>query len=1358
MARPESQALAGYFKTPTHLLPVVASHLALGAGVSFSVVDPCAADGEAVFGIAEELFKLPARTVPLLTDAEYSAAMDVYRAAPYGEGEYPDRDPDVALKHARERIQDAKFLTCELEKTRFESLKSRSHSPFACGCNSALHGDALCVTWEQTEGYGKTPPGAGLLFLNPPYDFERECKRLEEKFLRRYTSALCMGGVLVFLVPFYSLAASADTLAQHFTDLRCYKFPDPDYSVFKQVVLFGTRRPALFGPDPAVRAQVIAWSESTEDMPVLGNGDSPTIVPGFEERTSAFSLWKSNPLDVAGLLLNVRPWFSSDKGGKFQPIVGVVPGDGDLLRRAYPLATPPKPAHIAAGIASGVFNGARVEPDSADSPLPPLYVKGVFDKDFVTVDTKLNKDGEKTGEIQVQQPKLRVTVLDTRTAKFHTLRSSAKVSDARNVAEMSTGDLLSHYGKGLMRVMLEQCPVMHDPARADEQIELAPLARPLYRAQAQAVQAIVKLLGGVKASRAQRRGKAAILLGEIGCGKSSCALATAQTIGARRVLILCPPHLLDGWSDQAKAVTPWARVFVLRDVADVDAFCGDTDPSMSIAVLSRETAKLGHSWAGVAGLGCPKCGRELPGDNAQSRVAPEDLARKRTTCDARSHTPRNTIARVVRDLAIAMLAVSPAAPEVGQVLRGRHFNRMRIAAHGRTEERRLGTWLTVRRSAVVRSCVTRIVRKMVKSDAYSYVTAVADPLLGLLCSLQDAEVTEQCVRFILTAALPHKEDYGVGAALRVAARNLWLLLPADEARDTGFAAMLLKPTSDWYDFQSRRDAYLTSVTDPQSHVTHLSSVAGVSQWNKHALGTPACLIGALAQLTSLGQWKTGELCGEPLYQAVPEPRRYPLATYLAKNYSSVVDLLVLDEQHEYSSSDSAQSFAAYRLAGLGMPVLGLTGSIMNGYAGSMFAGQWALNPEFRKEFRRDEVQAFIRRYGYLKQLVEEKNKDGKAQVFGSQSDRVEQTAKTIGTAPGVLPVFVLRLLRMAVTLQKKDLALDLPECKEIVEYIAPSEEIKSRYERMATALKNKIKQDRFSPDLAGKLFGQMSEIPSYLDRATVDTGNVASGAYEVAYPESCGSGVVASYPGLPAETILPKEQWMLDRVRSEIQEGRRVMVFGWHEAVLPRLVRLIEEQTGEKVALLLSAKVASGKRQAWIDREVIGKNRNVLVVNPVCVQTGLNNLVWFCSEIWMQNPGCNPIVYRQAVGRVDRIGQKKESRIYIPVYGDTAQALAHKLLLHKVGVSLATDGLDAESALAAAGVGDAESFDGFSVGRMLFEMMDRGDSMDGDRPRTVAVSAPVPMVAPAPVVANQNAVAVVPRVKKVQLDLFGGMS
>ena len=168
------------------------------------------------------------------------------------------------------------------------------------------------------------------------------------------------------------------------------------------------------------------------------------------------------------------------------------------------------------------------------------------------------------------------------------------------------------------------------------------------------------------------------------------------------------------------------------------------------------------------------------------------------------------------------------------------------------------------------------------------------------------------------------------------------------------------------------------------------------------------------------------------------------------------------------------------------------------------------------------------------------------------------------------------------------------------------------------------------------------------------------------------------------------------------------MVFCWHTELIPRIERILENALGTKIPVLDPGKVAPAKRQEWIQKNVVETGARVLITNPVCIQTGLNNLVHFASEWWHENPVCNPVIFRQARGRVDLIGQKLETSIYVPYYRGTAQDHAYTLLMHKVGVSMATDGLDAESALQAAGVGEFGVMTGFSVGKALYKLL--GDS------------------------------------------------
>src|SRR5688572_24168240 len=87
----------------------------------------------------------------------------------------------------------------------------------------------------------------------------------EHAFLTSLTRALCPGGVLVYLVPQARLSVSARYLASHYAGLRAWRFPDPEYTAFRQVVLLATRKPKAI-PNPAAQADVEAWGRGGLSM------------------------------------------------------------------------------------------------------------------------------------------------------------------------------------------------------------------------------------------------------------------------------------------------------------------------------------------------------------------------------------------------------------------------------------------------------------------------------------------------------------------------------------------------------------------------------------------------------------------------------------------------------------------------------------------------------------------------------------------------------------------------------------------------------------------------------------------------------------------------------------------------------------------------------------------------------------------------------------------------------------------------------------------------------------------------------------------------------------------------------------
>lgn len=1114
--------------------------------------------------------------------------------------------------------------------------------------------------------------GADVMYLNPPYDTDKEMGRLEERFLRRALTLMKFGGTLVFVVPHASLKASAKTLASNFTNLSCYRFPDHEWG-FKQVALFGNRIPCMEDDliDESKIASIEGWAQDPSSLKVIGQDRNVYTVSGHG-RVDGFNRWEILSLDIVALAEEYSPWEST--GG---PIHGIAPplNAYEMMGKKYPLASKPRAVHLSAALSAGVFNGVKVVPDDPESTLPPILIKGVFDKEYRKIEEKQNKEGIVIAEVQVQQPKLVVSILDLSKGTFHEVAPSSIPSEELDVAKMSMKDLLDHYGKDLMRGMLEACPVLHDPANDPDPLPLSEdIKRPLFPAQAEAVRTIVKL-------KQTYPDRGSIILGELGSGKTSCALASIATLNKQRALVVCPPHLLDSWKNEINAVVPSYRSFVLESISDVEEFA--KYEGKCIAILSREKAKLSHGWEGIKAERCPQCFGKIPKD--------VDHGKKRSRCfhTVGKREPANKGAEWLMK----------ALPELLPYFPSHTISKL---VDGRIHKKLIEKW---------------------KKDPKEY-RGPTQEMVNLFRELIPLmkEGTSSTLKIWLAWAIP---ELTLDVAFTIPVTSSWdskhitrthldvLLATTKDEVETYFNRTLPAldtPAPAWYySHQKAREEYVT-VTEHGIPMYGVSLNDGV-RFRKNDANTPLRLGSkeALAHLLDLiipeCSFRKRPTCNEPWFQGVG-PNRYALASWIQKRLPSCYDILILDEAHEFSGRDSAQTSAAQKLMSSDVPTILLTGSLLNGYAESVYMNMYGISPEFKQKFGRDNVSAFIDRYGYWKQIVQDKDTDGQIIEFGSNSDRVIRSVRKAGVAPGILPLFQLEyILPCAVTLQKEDLGLGIPPCKEHVIGLHAEGDLLSNYEMLLSALKDEIKRTRFEPGMAGKLWGAFAHMPSYLDLACV--GNTEDGQmFELKWPESVpdlGGTVIASVPTLDPDILLPKEKYLLDTIQREVAEGRNVMVMAWHLRLIPRLEKIISH-AGYKTIVLDAAKVSTSKRQEWIEKKVVKPKVQVMICNPMVIQTGLNNLVHFGTEIWVENPSCNAIIYRQACGRIDRIGQTVPSTIVFPIYENTAQSHQHRLLMHKVGVSKSVDGLDPEEALKAAGVVDSD-FMGFSVGKQLYNMM-----------------------------------------------------
>ena len=150
-------------------------------------------------------------------------------------------------------------------------------------------------------------------------------------------------------------------------------------------------------------------------------------------------------------------------------------------------------------------------------------------------------------------------------------------------------------------------------------------------------------------------------------------------------------------------------------------------------------------------------------------------------------------------------------------------------------------------------------------------------------------------------------------------------------------------------------------------------------------------------------------CGSPLWQADRSgPARYPLADYVKHRLRCFFDLLIGDEVHEFKGRGSAQGIAAGILADACGKSLSLTGTLLGGYASTIFHLLYRFSPEIRTEFGRSEEGRWIKRYGFEEHSV---GKDDDGALEDGRNSRRKKFRKVVRERPGLVPSALFHIIR-----------------------------------------------------------------------------------------------------------------------------------------------------------------------------------------------------------------------------------------------------------------------------------------------------------------------------------------------------------
>jgi hypothetical protein len=409
-----------------------------------------------------------------------------------------------------------------------------------------------------------------------------------------------------------------------------------------------------------------------------------------------------------------------------------------------------------------------------------------------------------------------------------------------------------------------------------------------------------------------------------------------------------------------------------------------------------------------------------------------------------------------------------------------------------------------------------------------------------------------------------------------------------------------------------------------------------------------------------------EHCGTILRQPEEGEKRLSLAEYAGRRLPrGWFDLLIVDEIHELKGGDTGQGNAFGTLASRAKKVVGLTGTLLNGYAESVFYLLYRLNPVLMKNqlgLDYSEVERFIDLYG--------------ARETSWKGDKIDVNVEGIvtkkrGTArvknlPRINPLLLTQLLSLSIFLRLDEMNISLPPYREIVVRVKPDSAVLPAFNSYIWELIRLIRSK--TSDGVKKLGALASDSLSILDLPNKPRGDeIAEYVPEVARTEA------ELAMSKTAKSLLPitnKEKRLVEIVREELSVERKCLVYitfsqlGTTEAV----EKVLKEALPHAVIRVLPDSVEASKRESWLQKN----DCDVLITNPEKVKTGLD-LLQYPTILFFQ-PTYKVYTLKQAARRSWRIGQDKEVKVYFLVYERTPQEKALQLIARKLAAAGSIEG------------------------------------------------------------------------------------
>lgn len=384
--------------------------------------------------------------------------------------------------------------------------------------------------------------------------------------------------------------------------------------------------------------------------------------------------------------------------------------------------------------------------------------------------------------------------------------------------------------------------------------------------------------------------------------------------------------------------------------------------------------------------------------------------------------------------------------------------------------------------------------------------------------------------------------------------------------------------------------------------------------------------------------------------------------FIGRYLDRFFDYGIADEVHELKG-ETAQGNALGTLASACDRTVILTGTLLGGYADELFNILFRLDPRSMREVGFDHgeggLRQFAEAYGVLEKVTTieaSENSCSKAKV-----------STTVKRRPGSSPLlFGKYLMNMAAFVSLEDISDALPAYSEEVLSIEMDPQLKKAYSGLEDDIRAALREHHGN---ASVISTAMNALLLYPDRP-FGLGTL----YGFCTNESGERErfVIADPPDLDGQFIYAKERRLVEEIRQELGQSRKVQVFAVYtqKRDVTRRLQSLLCKAGIR-AEVLTADTPPEQREGWYERQ-LRSGMQVCICHPKLVQTGLDLLEF--PTILFYETGYSTYVLRQASRRSWRIGQKRPVRVGFLTYAGTAQESCLRLMGKKLLVSLAMEG------------------------------------------------------------------------------------